>query len=208
MPAKIAMPGRRSVRLTLGNRCYVAVRAEECSRESRPLPGTVAWQVIERALITLRESPALAMLLQSVTGEHSGLGHSKLAAPRAPRQIPGIDRYRPLREAFCLERWRLIPPTVGVSYTSTKEEAPRPPRESIAEQLRAAQPVKTWIEMEVVDESGKPMAGQPYLCMLPDGRLERGTLNDEGRVRFSGIDPGNCVFSLTELDEATWLPKR
>jgi hypothetical protein len=40
--------------------------------------------------------------------------------------------------------------------------------------------------------------------MLPDGRIETGTLDSRGRVRFDGIDPGNCVFTLTDLDQETW----
>ena len=36
-------------------------------------------------------------------------------------------------------------------------------------------------------------------------RAQHSYLNDSrGRVRFDGIDPGTCVFSLVDLDEETW----
>lgn len=103
-----------------------------------------------------------------------------------------------LRHAFLSGRWVLLPPLAQTP------NSPIPKPEPVTEQLKLARPVKTWIEMEVVDDLGRPQPNQPYLCMLPDGRIETGTLDNRGRVRFDGIDPGNCVFTLTGLDQETW----
>lgn len=119
-----------------------------------------------------------------------------------PRDLPSLQRLLRttgnLRHAFLSGHWTLLPPLAEIP------NAPIPKPEPVSEQLKAAKTVKTWIEMEVVDEFGRPQPNQPYLCMLPDGRIETGTLDGRGRVRFDGIDPGNCVFTLTDLDQETW----
>ena len=73
---------------------------------------------------------------------------------------------------------------------------------------RTQQPVaateKTWIEVEVVDELGNPMANLKYALKLADGSERTGVLDSQGRVRASGIDPGQCTFSLVEADGREW----
>lgn len=119
-----------------------------------------------------------------------------------PRDLPSLQRLLRatgnLRHAFLSGHWALLPPLAEIP------NAPIPKPEPVSEQLKAAKTVKTWIEMEVVDDFGRPQPNHPYLCMLPDGRIETGTLDSRGRVRFDGIDPGNCVFTLTDLDQETW----
>jgi hypothetical protein len=56
----------------------------------------------------------------------------------------------------------------------------------------------------VIDMEGNPVSGYDYLVMLPDGSLHEGKLDKSGKVRFSGIDPGTAVFSLTGLDQDAW----
>lgn len=110
----------------------------------------------------------------------------------------GTARLRLICQALQAGSWVLLPPvTEGPALVYSRPE-------SIADQLRTAKIQKTWVEMEVVDDFGKPMPGHSYLCMMPDGKVETGTLDSRGRVRFDGIDPGTCVFSLVELDEETW----
>lgn len=119
-----------------------------------------------------------------------------------PRDLPGLQRLIQsagnLRHAFHSARWALLPPVAEIP------SAPLPQSEPIAQQLKAAKPLKTWIEMEVLDDSGRPAPNRPFLCMLPDGTIETGTLDARGRVRFDNIDPGACVFTLSDLDQETW----
>jgi len=40
---------------------------------------------------------------------------------------------------------------------------------------------KSWIEIELVDEDGKPVPGEAYRITLPDGTtIDEGTLDDKG----------------------------
>ncbi|MCA9709772.1 MAG: hypothetical protein KDK70_28290 [Myxococcales bacterium] len=58
----------------------------------------------------------------------------------------------------------------------------------------------SWIEIAVVDARGEPIRGRAYRLELPDGTVRRGTLGDEGLIRFDDVDPGLCTLEL--LDDA------
>ncbi|MFY9727991.1 MAG: hypothetical protein WAJ87_21030, partial [Bryobacteraceae bacterium] len=65
-----------------------------------------------------------------------------------------------------------------------------------------------WIEVELLDESGKPVAGEPYKITLPDGStVADGTLDNKGHARVDHIDPGNCTVSFPNLDKDSWKKK-
>jgi len=65
-----------------------------------------------------------------------------------------------------------------------------------------------WIEINLVDEQGKPVAGEPYKVTLPDGStVADGTLDEKGHARVDHIDPGTCKVTFPNLDKDTWGPK-
>jgi type VI secretion system secreted protein VgrG len=65
-----------------------------------------------------------------------------------------------------------------------------------------------WIEIELVDEDGKPVPGEEYQVTLPDGStVASGTLDGKGKARVEGIDPGSCKVTFPNLDKDSWKPK-
>lgn len=67
---------------------------------------------------------------------------------------------------------------------------------------------KSWIEIELVDQDGNPVPGEKYRVTLPDGTtLAEGSLDEKGRARVDGIDPGSCKVTFPELDKEAWEPK-
>jgi hypothetical protein len=66
---------------------------------------------------------------------------------------------------------------------------------------------KHFVAIEMHDEEGKPAAGESYKLTLPDGTVHEGTLDDKGRDRVDGIDPGTCKITFTDLDKDSWGPK-
>lgn len=66
---------------------------------------------------------------------------------------------------------------------------------------------KSWIEIELVDQNGKPVPNEPYLIELPDGSAVDGNLDGMGLARVDGIDPGNCKISFPELHKDSWHRK-
>ncbi len=62
----------------------------------------------------------------------------------------------------------------------------------------------TWIELQLVGEDGKPVPDEPYRVTLPDGSIEEGTLDDEGKARVDGFEKGNCKITFPNLDQEAW----
>ena len=59
---------------------------------------------------------------------------------------------------------------------------------------------KTWVGIELVDDVGRAVAGQRYIVKVPEGVVNEGTLDAQGRARISGIDPGVCEISFPDID--------
>jgi type VI secretion system secreted protein VgrG len=67
---------------------------------------------------------------------------------------------------------------------------------------------KHWIEIELVDEDGNPVAGEPYRVTLPGGAtVASGTLDHKGWARIDHIDPGTCHITFPNLDKDAWSPR-
>jgi len=179
------MPVRRVYSLSLPAGRYVALRASEVRSGERPMPSASASSLLERAIVRPAQPGELAALHDAITGS-------------AMRRHGEVSRMA-LTNAFQSGAWVLLP-----AAAPAPNYRPSGAAESPGEQVKSARVVKTWVEMEVVDDDGRPMAGRGYVCMLPDGTLQTGTLDRGGRVRFEGIDPGNCAFSLTDFHAADW----
>ncbi len=69
-------------------------------------------------------------------------------------------------------------------------------------------PKKTsWIELQLVDDAGQPVAGEAYEVEMADGTVATGTTGADGVARVSGIDPGTCKIRFPNLDKDAWEPK-
>lgn len=66
---------------------------------------------------------------------------------------------------------------------------------------------KVWVEIELLDEHGKPVPNEPYRIELPDGSVSEGSTDDRGRARVDCIDPGNCKIGFPSLDQRSWKRK-
>ena len=64
---------------------------------------------------------------------------------------------------------------------------------------------KSWIEIVMVDEEGKPVVGEKYRATLPDGEtIAEGTLDEKGFARVQGFEPGACKVTFSDLDKEAW----
>lgn len=182
------MPQRRLWRLrSLGGR-FIVMRSRDLEPTEVPLSPQAGWKLMERVLNSPKDASDLATLAGAMSAD--GIGH--------PRQLNRSALERAIGNGTLV----LLPVSAGLPNnpggTSTAE--------SVTDQILTARVVKTWVEIELVDTGGAPVAGQRYVCMMPDGDVREGQLDAKGRVRFDGIDPGNCVLTFPELDRDVWQP--
>ncbi len=62
-----------------------------------------------------------------------------------------------------------------------------------------------WIQITLLDETGQPVADEPYSIDLPDGSNRQGQLDAKGRARIDGIPGGNCLVRYPNIDAADFL---
>jgi hypothetical protein len=64
----------------------------------------------------------------------------------------------------------------------------------------------TWIEIRLLDSDNQPVPGEKYRVRLPDSSIREGVLDQEGKVRFEGIAPGECQLCFPKIDGNEWRP--
>lgn len=69
----------------------------------------------------------------------------------------------------------------------------------------AADP-RAWLEIELKASSGEALANERCRVKLPDGSVREGTTGPDGVLRLTGIPPGDCEFTLLDLDQEVWGP--
>jgi hypothetical protein len=82
-------------------------------------------------------------------------------------------------------------------YISQEAEGFRPPS-SITGQ--------SWIEIELKDDKGNPVAEEPYLIQWPNGETIEGKLDLNGYARVDGIAQGTYKVIFPRRDAAWWEP--
>ena len=65
---------------------------------------------------------------------------------------------------------------------------------------------KTWIEiaLRAEDEPHDPVPFARYRVTLPDGSIKEGKLDEEGKARVEGVDPGTCQVTFPDMDASEW----
>lgn len=61
-----------------------------------------------------------------------------------------------------------------------------------------------WIGLELLDAEGGPVAWEPYVLELPDGRQLRGRLGADGTAVVRGIPSGTCKITFPQRGAETW----
>lgn len=129
-------------------------------------------------------------------GSGSGLN---LVSPISPAEAEIADNADPgsLDESFRSQRAAMSPTDAAAANAPWHD-----PNDEVAKTK------KSWIEIVLEDNQGKPVPGEAYRITLPDGStLAEGTLDEKGFARVDGIDPGSCQVTFPNLDKDAWEPK-
>jgi hypothetical protein len=90
--------------------------------------------------------------------------------------------------------------TQSGKYGTAKVKAYKPPQTEEEKEKK-----KSWIEIELRDDDGKPIPGEPYELVLPDGQVvARGTLDEKGFARVDGIEPGQAKVHFPNQEDDQW----
>jgi hypothetical protein len=91
--------------------------------------------------------------------------------------------------------------------SSPPKTTPLQDEQAAKEEKPAQQPEEEhWIEIELLDDGGKPVAGELYFVELPDGSSLSGRTDSQGRARVEGVDPGTAKVSFPDRDKKTYEP--
>jgi type VI secretion system secreted protein VgrG len=115
------------------------------------------------------------------------------AAPKVPKEADTAD---PGEVAQVKARER---ENKSGKYGSEKVKPFKPPQTPEEEKKKTS-----WIEIELLDALGNPVAGETYRVKLSDGSVAEGTLNEKGLARLEPVEPGNCEVTFPNMDGRSW----
>lgn len=118
-------------------------------------------------------------------------------SPTAPEQVFPADPADPEKAAQL--KAEQISQKTG-KYGEPKGE----PFKASAEANITSQGTEQWVEIVLVDEDGKPAAGQKYAITLPNGKVVKGSTDNKGKAKVSALLSGTWQLTLPELDADVW----
>lgn len=123
-----------------------------------------------------------------------------VVSPAAPKEAEEADMADPGEVEKIKAEQRQ---TRSGKYGSVQPPPHKPPS---TDEEKAKKP--SWIEIELLDKKGEPVAGEPYRVTLPDGKTAaEGTLDEKGFARVNGIEPGTCKVTFPNLERQAWKSK-
>jgi type VI secretion system secreted protein VgrG len=159
--------------------------------------------VIDASLVRIASGP----------GSPAGTGTpGNAVSPTAPKTADDADDADPGKMAKIKAQQQMA----GKGKYGTVSPAPFKPPTPVQQAQAQAQAVAAgeppppthFIEINLVDEENKPIAGEAYKITLPNGQtVAEGTLDDKGYARVDGVDPGQCKVTFPNRDKSVWKPK-
>lgn len=92
--------------------------------------------------------------------------------------------------------------TKSGKYGATPVTPYKPPKTAEEKEQK-----KSWIEIKLVDDAGKPVAGESVEITLSDKTLWSGSLDQNGFVRVDGIPSGQCEVVFPKREKSCWKPQ-
>jgi len=165
--------------------------------DDRPVPPTAAESWLRSWLVD-PEHRAEVIEVYSWIGAGAARAKGWLDERDLNRFVkPAIERALLTGELVLVERAPISGWTPSIADEPREEAAASAAGAGVLDQ---AKPTKTWIEFEVTDMAGKPVADVKYEAKLVDGTKKEGQTDAKGLVRFDEIEAGLCEFRLVDYD--------
>ncbi len=146
-----------------------------------------------------------ASLAAEMAAQHPGPGDAEARARVAARVQAAVaagvtdeamvTRY--VRTTFALDPVPAPPPPPAQRTRTEQRRDPAP--QSSRTVGSAVQSCLSWVEIELVDQDGKPIANQPFVIALADGSERRGMTDGSGRGLVAGVPAGQCHVTFPRL---------
>jgi hypothetical protein len=193
--------GNRATLISSSSR-WIVMSAVHLKPEERKqqVPPLLAAAKVDQWVGDVMAWPDMLRLYEEISGDRL----------RPPTTNDVERRVKPvLREAFRRGRLVAIRAPLFSLVRQVAEEGIHGPGEELPEvpQLPKKPPQiikeKSFLDLQVVNTKGKPLAGRRYKIELPDGKTETGKLGPDARIRKKDIDPGTAKLTLLpdESDE-------
>lgn len=171
-----------------GDRVIVMVAREAGDSPLLPLSPALAPGLLRRWLADAVTRRALVEMAEGLSGRAEGRRWDE-----GDTHAPMLDE---LSRAF--ERGDLV--LFGVPAVAAPQLGQQPGRRPSS---RPPPAKKAWIEIELLDDDGRPVATD-LVVTLPDGT--RLTPAFRGKIRLDEIDPGTCDIEFPKIDGREWGP--
>ena len=173
---------------------YIIFRWRHLDPEEKALEYLPTASILSSWAQNLQSQQFIREMYESAYGRPIGTALDLSRNQEIVRQLEEAFRRRLL---VCLR----VPRVVHGAISEKEEGAPPPPPTPPPPRPTKT---KTWIEVELVDDKGKPMVGERYRIELPDGSREEGKLDSKGRALINNLDPGECQISFPDIDGREW----
>ncbi len=135
-------------------------------------------------------SPAVRRVLLSIARDLDGF-------------VPDGGQRSPQSLTSAVRRWLQLGRLVAV-YHQDRLDLIGPGEADESDDSSPEDLIKTWIEIRMIDDDGRPVPSVAYRIEIPGGGARTGTTNADGLAREENLDPGTCQVSFPGLHGLDW----
>ncbi|MCP4245801.1 MAG: type VI secretion system tip protein VgrG, partial [bacterium] len=99
-------------------------------------------------------------------------------------------------------------PGKDTTYSGGEEPAEAEPPADVAghefEPTEIEEQETSWVEVELLDDQGRPVPYERYRVVTPEGKIKEGSLNKDGVAHVALSKPGDCEITFPNIDKEGW----
>ena len=158
--------------------------------------------VATRDVISVRDRATAQRIVDALVREHGEHAVRELVGDRADlgatvEDLSELLVARILEGTFVAVRDRSVPRLMSAPQVTPLIDPSRP--------VPTEEPqVTDWLGLRLVDAEDAPVVDEPFEVRLPDGTIEKGRTDHEGRARYDGVRRGRCQIVFPRIWLTEW----